>query len=66
MEFNRCLGLVGGVESVAGLGLVVVVSMVGGLRYVARFWWWVISLFIVCGATVVGLVAVVVGLGFWL
>ena len=23
MEFNQCLGLVGGVESVAGLGLVV-------------------------------------------
>ena len=23
MEFNRCLGLIGGVESVAGLGLVV-------------------------------------------
>ena len=46
---------------VARLGLVVVISMVGGLRLVAGFWWWVVSLFTVCGVA-----AVVVGLGFWL
>ena len=54
VELNRLLGWDWWwvVLLVARLGLVVVVSMVGGLGLVAGFWWQVVSLFVVCGATV--------------
>ena len=52
---------------VARLGLVVVISMVGGLRLVAGFWWWVVLVVARLGLVVV--VSMVGGLGlvpgFW-
>ena len=59
------------ISVIAGLRLAVAISVVAGLGLVVGFsgglfLWWVILVVAMCGAMVVGLMAVVARLGFWL